>query len=59
MTYVIQHNTDKDIKRNAEEVHDSTPSFLWNILRPHLHNGWPEYSYTCFKNTETDNLDAT
>ena len=58
-TYIVQHNADKYIQRNAEEVHDGAPGILRNVLGPHLHNGWPEYSHTSFKGAEAKKLEAT
>lgn len=56
-TYIVQHNAHKDIERNAEEVHDGASGLLWNVLGPHLHNGWPEYAYTSLKGTEAKKLE--
>lgn len=57
-THIVQHNAHKDIERNAKEVHDSAPCLLWNVLGSHLHNGGPEYAYTCFECTEAKKLCA-
>lgn len=59
MTYIIQHNADKDIERNAEEVHDGASSLLWNVLRSHLHDRRPEYPYAALKGTKSKKLYAT
>ncbi|KAL5098555.1 hypothetical protein RYX36_002882 [Vicia faba] len=53
-----QHNTNKNVQRNAEKVHDGAPGFFRNVLGPHLHNGWPEYANTTFKSTEVEKLNA-
>jgi hypothetical protein len=58
VTYIVQHNTHKNVQRNAEKVHDGAPSFLGNVLGSHLHNGWPEYANTTFKSTEAKKLNA-
>ena len=58
-TYIVQHNAHKNIERNAEEVHDGAPRLLRNVLRPHFHNGWPEYPHTSLKSTEAKNLNTT
>lgn len=59
VTYIVQHNTHKNVQRNAEKVHDGAPGLLRNVLRSHLHNGWPEYANTTLKSTEAKKLNAT
>lgn len=58
-TYIVQHDTHKDIERNAEEVHDGASGLLRNVLGPHFHNGWPEYTYTSLEGTEAKQLNTT
>ncbi len=37
-TYILQDNADKDVERYSEEIHDSAPGLLRNVLRPHFHD---------------------
>lgn len=59
ITYIIEHDANEDIKGNAEEVHDSASSLLWNVLGPHLHDRWPEDPYTSLKCAEAKKLETT
>jgi hypothetical protein len=58
-THIVQHNAYKYVERNAEEIHDGASSLLRNILRPHLHDRWPENTYTGLKCAKANKLDAT
>jgi len=58
VTYIVQHDTHKNVQRNAEKVHDGAPGLLGNVLRSHLHNGWPEYANATLKSTEAKKLNA-
>ena len=55
-TYIVQNDTHKYVQRNSEEIHDGTPGLLWDVLGPHLHDGWPEDTHTTFKETESEKV---
>jgi len=57
-TYIVQHDAHKNVQRNTEKVHDGAPGLLGNVLRSHLHNGWPEYANATLKSTEAKKLNA-
>ena len=55
-THIVEDNADKNVHGNPEEVQNSTSWTLWDILRSQLHDGWPEYTNTCFKHTKGKEL---
>lgn len=55
-THIVQHNAYEDIERNAKEVHDGAPSLLRDVLGPHLHDRWPEYTHTSLKCAKANEL---
>lgn len=57
-TYVVQNDANKDVEWDAEEVHDGASSFLRDVLRSHLHNGWPEKTDTGFKSAKAKKLET-
>lgn len=58
-THIVQHNTHKDVQRNAKEVHYGASCLLRNVLRPHLHHWWPEYPHTGLKCAEASNQNTS
>lgn len=58
LTHIVQHNTDKDVERNAKEVHYGASSLFRNVLRSHLHDRRPEYSHTGLKYAESSKLNT-
>ena len=57
VAYIVQHDADKHVERNSEEVDDGRAALFWHILTAHLHHAWPEDADTCLKHTEGQQLD--
>ena len=58
ITYIVQHNANKDVERNAKEVHYGASSLLRNVLGPHLHDRRPENPHTGLKCAEATKLNT-
>lgn len=59
ITYIVKHNAHEDVEWNPEEVHYGAPCLLRNVLRPHLHDGWPEEATATLEGAEAKKLDTS
>lgn len=55
-THIVQHDADKHVERDPEEVDDCRSALFWHILAAHLHHAGPEEAHTRFKHTEGQQL---
>ena len=55
--YIVENDTDEEVQRNAEEVHDGGAHLLGHMGCPHLHHAWPEQAHAELKHAESYQLD--
>ena len=55
-THVVQHDANKHVEGDPEEVDDSRTGLLGQVLASELHHAGPEDAHTCLKHAKRHQL---
>lgn len=58
-THIVEHDADKHVERDPEEVDDCGPALLRHILASHFHHAGPKETHTGLKHTKSQQLNFT